>query len=218
MSETAALNFMKGALHVLQLDPAATALIVVDMQNDFVRQGAPLEVPDARDTIENHRRLLKGFRNRKHVVVFTRFIAGPGRTLMWNWSTVLAPPTCCCWPGFMRTYSDVEGPRDAAAVIDELAPLPTEHQIAKYNYGAFHRTNLLDCLQAQGVDTVVVTGTVTQICVDETARGAFREGLRAVMVSDAVSSFDRTLHQATLANFAMKFGWVMTTDDVLAML
>ena len=153
---------------MLQLDPAATALVVVDMQNDFVRQGAPLEVPDARDTIENHRRLLKGFRDRKRVVVFTRFIAGPGRTLIWNWSTVLAPPTCCCWPGFMRTYSDIEGPRDAAAVIDELAPLPTEYQIAKYNYGAFHRTNLLDCLQAQGVDTVVVTGTVTQICVDDT--------------------------------------------------
>ena len=67
---------------------------------------------------------------------------------------------------------------------------PTELQVDKYNYGAFHRTSLLDSLQAQGVDTVVVTGTVTQICVDETARGAFREGLKAVMVSDAVSSFD----------------------------
>ena len=118
----------------------------------------------------------------------------------------------------MRTYGDVKGPRDAAAIIDELAPLSTEYQIDKYNYGAFHRTNLLDCLRVQGVDTVLVTGTVTQICVDETARGAFREGLKAVMVSDAVSSFDRTLHQATLANFAMKFGWVMTADEVLAML
>jgi nicotinamidase-related amidase len=209
---------MNGASHVLNLDPATTALVVVDMQNDFVRQGAPLEVPDARDTIDNHRSLLKSFRDRKRVVVFTRFIAGPGPTLIWNWSAVLAPPICCCWPGFMRSYGDVEGPRDAAAVIDELSPLPTELQIDKYNYGAFHRTNLLDSLQAQGVDTVVVTGTVTQICVDETARGAFREGLKAVIVSDAVSSFDQTLHKATLANFAMKFGWVTTTDDVLATL
>jgi nicotinamidase-related amidase len=209
---------MKGASNVLDLDPATTALVIVDMQNDFVRQGAPLEVPDARDTIDNHRRLLKCFRDRKHAIVFTRFVAGPGRTLIWNWSAVLAPPVCCCWPGFLRTYGDVEGPRDAAAVIDELSPLPTELQIDKYNYGAFHRTNLLDSLQAQGIDTVVVTGTVTQICVDETARGAFREGLKAVMVSDAVSSFDRTLHRATLANFSMKFGWVMTTDEVLAML
>jgi nicotinamidase-related amidase len=218
MSETAAPNFMKGKSDVLHLDPASTALVVVDMQNDFVRRGAPLEVSDARDTIDNHRRLLKGFRDRKRVVVFTRFIAGPGRTLIWNWSAVLAPPICCCWPGFLRAYGDIEGIRDAAAIIDELAPLPTEIQVDKYNYGAFHRTNLLDYLEAQGIDTVIVTGTVTQICVDETARGAFRAGLKAVMVSDAVSSFDRTLHLATLANFAMKFGWVMTTDEVLAML
>jgi len=218
MSGTGVPNFTKGTTQVLELDPATTALVVVDMQNDFVRQGAPLEVPDARGTIDNHRRLLKRFRDGEGAVVFTRFIAGPQRTLIWNWSTVLAPPTCCCWPGFMRAYGDVEGPRDAAAVIDELTPLPAELQVDKYNYGAFHRTNLLDSLQAQGVDTVVVTGTVTQICVDETARGAFREGLKAVMVSDAVSSFDRTLHQATLANFAMKFGWVMTTDEVLTAL
>jgi nicotinamidase-related amidase len=203
---------------VLDLRSAATALVVVDMQNDFVRRGAPLEVPEARGTIDNHRRLLKCFRDREGVVVFTRFIAGPGRTLIWNWSAALAPPICCCWPGFMRSYGDVEGPRDAAAVIDELAPLSAELQVDKYNYGAFHRTSLLDNLQAQGVDTVLVTGTVTQICVDETARGAFREGLKAVIVSDVVSSFDQTLHQATLANFAMKFGWVMTTDEVLAVL
>lgn len=203
---------------MLDLDLAATALIVVDMQNDFVRQGAPLEVPDARSTIDSHRRLLKFFRDLKGAVIFTRFIAGPGQTLIWNWSSVLAPPTCCCWPGFMRTYGDVDGPRDAAAVIDELKPLPTELQIDKYNYGAFHRTSLLDSLTAQGVDTVVVTGTVTQICVDETARGAFREGLKAIMVSDAVSSFDPTLHRATLTNFAMKFGWVMTTNEIIAAL
>jgi nicotinamidase-related amidase len=205
-------------LDVPDLDFAATALVVVDMQNDFVRQGAPLEVPDARSTIASHRRLLKYFRDLKGVIVFTRFIAGPRQTLIWNWSSVLAPPTCCCWPGFMRSYGDVEGPRDAAAVIDELEPLPTELQIDKYNYGAFHRTSLLDSLAAQGVDTVVVTGTVTQICVDETARGAFREGLKTIMVSDAVSSFDPALHQATLANFAMKFGWVMTTDNILTAL
>jgi nicotinamidase-related amidase len=198
------------------LDPSTTALVVVDMQNDFVRQGAPLEVPDARLTIDNHRKLLTHFREQKRFVAFTRFIAGPGQTLIWNWSPVLAPPICCCWPGFMRTYADVEGPRDAAAIIDELTPLPAEFQVNKYNYGAFHRTNLLDSLLARGIDTVVVTGTVTQICVDETARGAFREGLKTVIVSDAVSSFDQRLHEATLANFAMKFGWVMTTDGVVA--
>jgi nicotinamidase-related amidase len=205
-------------LDPLDLKTATTALIVVDMQNDFVREGAPLEVPDARQTIEAHRLLLDRFRTDGRPIVFTRFIAGPKRTLIWNWSEALAPPVCCCWPGFMRRYPDVQGERDCAAVIDELTPLPGELQLDKYNYGAFHRTSLLDHLLASGVDTVVITGTVSQICVDETARGAFREGLKAVMVSDAVSSFDRTLQEATLANFAMKFGWVMSAGEVLAAL
>ena len=115
----------------------------------------------------------------------------------------------------MRSYEDAEGERDCSAVIDELQPLATEPEVLKYNYGAFHRTNLLDLLEARGIDTVVITGTVTQICVDETARGAFREGLKTVVVSDAVSSFDPELQRATLRNIAMKFGWVMSTEEVL---
>ena len=63
-----------------------------------------------------------------------------------------------------------------------------------------------------------MTGTVTQICVEETGREAFHHGFRTTMVSDAVSSFDAELHSATLRNFAMKFGWVRTTDEVLALL
>ena len=62
---------------------------------------------------------------------------------------------------------------------------------------------------------VVITGTVTQICVDETARGAFNYGFKAVTVADAVSSFAPDLHAATLKNFAFKFGWVMATGEVL---
>jgi nicotinamidase-related amidase len=57
---------------------------------------------------------------------------------------------------------------------------------------------------------------VTQICVEDTARGAFHEGFRTVVVADAVSSFDPELHAATLRNIEMKFGRVLTTDDVLA--
>lgn len=185
------------------------ALIVVDMQNDFVRETAPLEVPDARATIPVIARLADEFRSLGRPVFFTRFLAGPGRTLIWTWSPQLAPPTCCCWDGFQRTYPDVDGPRNGAAVIDELAPGPADLVVDKYGYGAFHRTNLLDLLAARNVDTVAVTGTVTQICVDETARGAFEAGLKVVLVSDGTSSFDPQLHAATLRNIAMKFGRVL---------
>ncbi len=88
--------------------------------------------------------------------------------------------------------------------------------IDKYGYGAFYNTSLPDRLRAEGVDSVVIAGTVTQICVDETARGAFNYGFQAVTVSDAVSSFAPDLHAATLKNLAMKFGWVATAAEVVA--
>jgi len=201
---------------VFQLKPVNSALIVVDMQNDFVRVGAPLEVPDARETIEVHQQLLSWFRERGRPIVFTRFIAGPKRTLMWNWSPQLAPPVCCCWPGFQRAYGDIEGERDCVAVIDELAPLPGESQVDKYGYNAFHRTRLTDLLHAHGVDTVLITGTVSQICVDEAARGAFHEGFQAAVISDAVSSYAPDLQRASLQTLAMKYGRVVTAKEALS--
>lgn len=192
-----------------------SALIVVDMQNDFVRVGAPLEVPDARETIEVNQELLGWFREHKRPVVFTRFVAGPNPTLMWKWSQVIAPPTCCCWPGFMRSYPDIEGERECIAVIDELEPRRGEQQVDKYGYNAFHRTRLTDLLNASGVDTVVISGTVTQICVEDTARGAFHEGFQAAVVADAVSSYAPELHRASLQTLAMKYGRVVQAHDAL---
>jgi nicotinamidase-related amidase len=200
---------------VFKLRPESTALIVVDMQNDFVRVGAPLEVPDARETIDVHLELLGWFRGRSRPVIFTRFIAGPSPTLMWKWSPVIAPPVCCSWPGFRRAYGDIDGERDCVAVIDELAPLPGEAQVDKYGYNGFHRTSLSDRLIAHGVDTVLITGTVTQICVEDTARGAFHEGFQAAVISDAVSSYAPELQRASLQTLAMKYGRVMTASEAL---
>ena len=215
----AGLTFRTGMLDavpvVFELRSQTSALIVVDMQNDFVRVGAPLEVADARETIDVHLELLSWFRERKRPVVFTRFIAGPQPTLMWKWSPQIAPPTCCCWQGFMRAYGDIEGERECIAVIDELAPLSGDHQVDKYGYNAFHRTRLTDLLVANGVDTVLVTGTVTQICVEDTARGAFHEGFQAAVVSDAVSSYAPELQRASLQTLAMKYGRVLTAQEAL---
>ena len=61
-----------------------TALIIVDMQNDFVRRGAPLEVQDARATIEPHHALLQAFRARNWLVVYTRFLSRTEPCLLWN--------------------------------------------------------------------------------------------------------------------------------------
>jgi len=94
-------------------------------------------------------------------------------------------------------------------------PAPGDPIIEKYCYGAFHGTPLAQTLQFLGVETLVVTGTVTQICVEETARQAFHHGYPTTLVSDAVSSFAPDLHAATLKNFASKFGWVSTAAEVV---
>ena len=101
------------------------------------------------------------------------------------------------------------------AVIDELAPRPTEAQIDKYGYNGFHRTRLTDLLVAHDVDTVLITGTVTQICVEDTARGAFHEGFQAAVVADAVSSYAPDLHRASLQTLAMKYGRVVTAHEAI---
>lgn len=191
------------------------ALLVVDMQNDFVRTGAPLEVPDARATIAPHLRLLDAFRQRGRPVVYTKFITFPHEALLWEWSPQCRPPTKCCWKGHHRFYADVGRELDCTEVIDELAPAPGDQIIEKFGYGAFHGTPLADTLRAFGVESVVVTGTVTQICVEETAREAFHHGFRTTMAEDAVSSFAPDLHAATLKNFAMKFGWVEKSETIV---
>ena len=103
-------------------------------------------------------------------------------------------------------------------MIDELAPVPGEPVVDKLGYGAFFGTDLDARLRALGVRSLVVTGTVTQICVEETAREAFHHGYATTVVEDAVSSFAPDLHAATLRNLAMKFGWVSGADEVIAAL
>ena len=191
------------------------ALVVVDMQNDFCRVGAALEVPDARATIGAHHRLLEVFRRKRQPVVYTKFLTFQQPVLLWEWSPQALPDTKCCWKGHKRFYPDVGREEECTDVIDELVPAPGDPIIEKYCYGAFHGTPLAQTLQFLGVETLVVTGTVTQICVEETARQAFHHGYPTTLVSDAVSSFAPDLHAATLKNFASKFGWVSTAAEVV---
>jgi nicotinamidase-related amidase len=191
------------------------AFVIVDMQNDFVRVGAPLEVADARATIRPIREVLALFRSARRPVVFTRFIAGPAESLLWKWSLPIYPPVRCCHRGVKRRYTDIGAERECTAVIDELTPQPGDYEVEKWGYGGFFRTNLDAILRAEGVDTVVLAGTVTQICVEETGREAFHHGYKTVMLSDGVSSFDPELQHATLKNFAMKFGRVADSAGLL---
>lgn len=197
---------------------ADAALLVIDMQNDFVRKGAPLEVEEAGATVPVIQRLAVAFRHAHRPIVYTRFLAEEEPGLMWLWSPQCGPETKCCWRDVRRGYGDREEELSCVDVIDELAPQPGEIVIDKYGYGSFHQTDLDARLKGLGVRSLVITGTVAQICVEETAREAFHHGYRTTIVSDAVSSFDSALKAGTLRNFAMKFGWVADAETVLGWL
>ncbi|MEQ9692042.1 MAG: isochorismatase family cysteine hydrolase [Bauldia litoralis] len=199
-----------------EFDAGRSALVVVDMQNDFVRETAPLEVPDARKTIVPINNLIGAWRALGRPVIFTHFQAGETPSLLWTWSRQIHAPTNCCKVGFRRTYPDIEGERDCIAVIDELDCRPEDPRIDKYWYGSFFRTPLKDILLSYGADSIVVTGTVTQICVEDTVRQAFHEGFKVIVAEDGVSSFAPDLHAATLKNIAMKFGAVAPSSEIVA--
>lgn len=197
---------------------ADPALLVIDMQNDFVRSGAPQEVAEARATIPVIAGLLEAFRRRGRPVAFTRFVVRPDDELMPLWSPQCGPATRSCWPGELRRYADADRPLAGIDVVPELAPRPGEGVIDKNGYGAFHDTWLDSWLRARGVRSLVIAGTVTQICVEETAREAFHHGYRTTVVTDAVSSFAPDLHAAALKNLAQKFAWVADSGTVLSWL
>jgi nicotinamidase-related amidase len=200
------------------LVPASQGLLIVDMQNDFVREGAPQEVPDARDIIPTIRGLVEAFRSAQRPIFYTRFLAGPKRTLMWLWSPECGDEVRSCWPGHFRSYRDRSHELEGPAIVDELTPDGGDVVIDKYGYGGFHNTVLDDAIRARHVSQVVTTGTVTQICVEETVREGFHRNLEMVVVRDAVASFDPELHAATLRNLAMKFGVVASSEEVIASL
>jgi nicotinamidase-related amidase len=154
----------------VRVDPARTALIVVDMQNDFVKDGGSLVVPDAEDTLPAIRRLLDLARESGMRVVFTQDTHAEG------------DPEWEIWPEHVREES--WGWR----IVDELAPREDELVIPKVRYDAFYGTHLDHYLRLWGVDTLIVCGTVASICVHYTAASAALRWYGVIVPRDATSA------------------------------
>jgi nicotinamidase-related amidase len=194
-----------------------SALLIIDLQNDFVRAGAPMEVEDARTTLPKVRQLIQATRKKNMPIIYTKFLSGPCQTLLWTWSPQIKEFNACR-RGFKRSYADLEGVRFCADIVDEIYPEPNDYIVEKYGYSAFKNTNLKDILLSEGITSLIVVGTVTQICVADTVHDAFSLGFRVLVVSDLVTSFMSDLQDAFLKNFSMKFGWVKGSDEVLKMI
>jgi nicotinamidase-related amidase len=152
------------------LDPRVTALVVVDMQVDFVSAKGKLFVPEAPKTIQAIRGLITKARKARVPVIFTQ-----------DWHRA-DDPEFSIWPAHA-----VESTR-GAQVIPELKPTPKDYFIRKRTYDAFFATDFDLLLRQKNIRNLVISGTVSNICVLHTAGSARLRGYEIIVAADAISS------------------------------
>jgi nicotinamidase-related amidase len=192
-----------------------TAVLVVDMQNDFVRVGGSMSLQSCRDAIPYATKILDACRQVKMPVIYLKFITGPEETLVWTWSPQEYPPEKCCWKHHKRYYADIGKEAEVSDIIEELYPESGDYIIEKYGYNGFYNTNLEAILQANHIEYLVVFGALTPVCVDDTIAGAFERQFKVLAVSDAMGTFDPEFHKTSLRRINMKYGRVLNTEEFL---
>jgi nicotinamidase-related amidase len=181
----------------VSVDPAKTALVVVDMQNDFVKEGGTLVVPDAEGTIPAIRQLLGLARDSGMKVVFTQD------------THTEDDPEWDIWPEHAREGSW------GWEIVEELAPRPDELVIRKVRYDAFYGTHLDHFLKIWGTETLIVCGTVANICVHYTAASAALRWYDVVIPKDATSALDPFDLESSLRQTAFLFNGTITTSGAI---
>jgi ureidoacrylate peracid hydrolase len=200
----------------LALVPRRTALLVVDMQRGFVEPGEALEVPPARAVVPVLAALLEAFRARRLPVAFTEFTYSAAVPLLVGELHPEHKPAVAGAPrGFGHPSSNCLEGTDSARTIEALAPRPDEPVIRKRWYDGFAGTELDGALRARDVTSLVVTGTMTDICVLSTVVGAFNREYRITVVEDGVATLWPEIQRATLDIVGRAFGRVVSSKEVL---
>ena len=207
----------RDSLHVFNdVDTMRTAHIVVDLQNGFMAPGQPAEIPMAREIVSNVNRISGALRAAGGLVVYIQNTIDAAAKEAWsNWFTYMS--------GERRQAS-----MDAAfaegsyghSLWPELDVLPSDLKMKKNRFGAFvpGSSPLHAVLQGRGIDTVIITGTATNVCCESTARDAMMMNYKVIFVSDGTATYNDEEHNATLGIMLAMFADVMTTDEVVSRL
>ena len=206
-----------GREHVYEdLDPAKTALVVVDMQNAFMLAGvAHALCPMAEKIVPNVNRLAEAVRATGGAVVWikTTFTSDALR----SWSTYFEMVTPQLRAQRITALTADSRGHELWATLDVR---PDDLIVEKDRFSAFIQgsSNLADVLRDRGVDTILVTGTVTNVCCESTARDAMMLNFKTVMVTDGNAAMTDEDHNASLCAFYLTFGDIMSTDMLVACL
>lgn len=203
-------------------DPASTALVIIDMQRDFILPGGFGEmlgnqVAQLRPAIEPTRRVLDTFRSKHLTVLHTREGHRPDLSD--------CPPSKRA-RGNLKTGIGDQGPMGRVLVrgerghgiIEQLAPLPSETVIDKPGKGAFYATDLELILKNLGIRSLIVTGVTTEVCVQTSVREANDRGFECLVLEDCVASYFPEFQRAALDMIKAQggiVGWVSTSEELL---
>jgi ureidoacrylate peracid hydrolase len=207
----------RGSEHCFaELDPARTALVVIDLQHAFMNDAVGFApVPAARDIVPAVNRLAAAVR-RSGGGVFWVKMTHDERCLD-DWSVAFEISTPAMREKRIAALS--EGGL-GHQLWPDLHVQPEDEIVKKYRYSGFlpGTSDLADRLRAGGFDTVLITGTVTNVCCESSARDANMMNFRTIMVSDGNAALTQAEHDASLTAFYATFGDVMDTDMIIAAL
>jgi len=206
-------------------DPATTALVVIDMQRDFLEPGGFGEtlgndVSQLRRTIEPTGQLLAGCRELGLTIIHTREGHLPDLSDCPPAKLARGAPSMRIGDPGPRGRILIRG-EEGHDIVDELAPAPGEVVIDKPGKGAFYATELGDLLAAKGIKSLVVTGVTTEVCVHTTVREANDRGYECLVLEDCVGSYFPEFQRIGIEMIAAQggiFGWVSSSPAFLAAL
>lgn len=197
------------------LDPKRTAHLIVDMQNGFMEEGAPVEVPMARDIVDEVNRLSAAVRGPGGHNYFLRYTTPNGEVPAWPvmWSRLGAEGA--------KVHQDAFSP---GAHHWQLWPAievaGSDTVLDKHRFSAFtpNTSELPAMLEADGIDTVIVSGTLTNCCCESTARDAMQNNYRVIIACDANAALSDEEHAATLHSLALAYADLRSVAELEAML
>jgi len=198
------------------LDPRRTALVVIDLQHAFMDEAVGhAVVPSARDIVPAVNRLAAALRQAGGGVFWVRMTHDEGCLSDWSVAFEIATPAAR-----QKRIAALTAGSLGHRLWPALDVRPEDEIVDKYRYSGFlpGTSDLPDRLRARGFDTLLITGTVTNVCCESSARDASMTNFRTVMVSDGNAASSQAEHDASLSAFYNIFGDVMDTDMIVAAL